>query len=184
MNAHVETPLYRQLLGPAFDALPASLRLLHGLQRSAVFRGEAEVIAAHNPIARLIARLTGFPTRSYRCPVEVRIDVDAQGETWHRDFGGHRFNSRLCCVDGQLYEQLGPHRIHFALDTNGQGLRMRPLAWRTLGIPLPRLLWPNISASETESEGRFHFDVATAFPLIGTVIHYRGWLCVEDVGVA
>ncbi len=184
MNASSSVSLYQQVLGPAFDALPASLRALHGLQRSAVFRGEAEVIAAHNPIARLIARLTGFPTRSYRCPVEVRIDADAHGETWHRDFGGHRFNSRLRCIDGQLHEQLGPHRIRFALDTDAQGLSMRPIAWRTLGIPLPRLLWPNISANETESEGRFRFDVATAFPLIGTVIHYRGWLQGENGGAA
>jgi hypothetical protein len=172
--------LYQQALGPAFDALPASLRALHGLSQSAVFRGEAEVIAAQHVIGRLIARLTGFPTRSYRCPVEVRIDVDAEGETWHRDFGGHRFNSRMRCLEGQLHEQLGPHRIRFALDTNSHGLSMRPIAWRTFGIPLPGWLWPQLSARETESEGRFQFDVATAFPFIGTVIHYRGWLSVAD----
>lgn len=180
MNATSRRSLYQRVLGPGFDALPESLRTLHGLRASAVFHGEAEVIAARNPLARLIARHTGFPTHSYRCPVEVRIDVDAEGETWHRDFGGHRFNSRMCCLDGQLHEQLGPHRIRFALDTDAQGLNMRPISWRTLGIPLPRWLWPQLSARESESEGRFQFDVATAFPLIGTVIHYRGWLRTDN----
>lgn len=168
--------LYRRLLTQAFDALPASLRELHDLQTSATFDGEAEVIAAVNPLARMIALCTGFPTHSLRCAVSVQIDIDAAGETWHRDFAGHRFHSRLQDVDGRLVERLGPHRITFALHTDPTGLHMQPIAWRTFGIALPKMLWPHISAQENERDGRFHFDVATAFPLIGNVIHYRGWL--------
>jgi hypothetical protein len=168
--------LYRQAIGPAFDAMPPPLRALHDLPHSTVFRGEAEVIAARHPLARLIARLTGFPTRSYACKVEVRIDVDADGETWHRDFGGHRFHSRMRCVDGCLVETLGPHRITFRLDTDAAGLRMHPVRWHMLGMPLPRMFWPRIEAREHADGGRFHFDVATAFPIVGTVIHYRGAL--------
>lgn len=168
--------LYRRVLGASFAQLPASLRQLHDLSISTEFSGEAEVIAASHPIARLIARLTGFPTRSYQCTVRVRIDVDAVGETWHRDFDGHRFHSRLTDRDGVLSEQLGPHRIGFRLEVDSTQLRMYPTHWRTFGIPLPRFLWPQIYALETQTDGRFQFDVATAFPIIGTVIHYRGWL--------
>jgi hypothetical protein len=168
--------LYRRVLGPAFDALPPTLRQLHDLTQSTAFTGDAEVIAASHPIARLIARLTGFPTRSYQCRVDVRIDIDNEGETWHRDFGGHRFHSRLYCQNGILTEHIGPHRIQFQLHTDTTQLSMHPIAWRTLGIPLPRFLWPQVQAQETEHDGRFHFDVTSAFPLIGTVIHYRGVL--------
>ena len=175
--------LYRRMLGPAFDTLPPALRQLHDLRTPTVFSGEAEVVAATHPIARLIARLSGLPTRSYPCRVEVRIEPDADGETWHRDFGGHRFHSRLQCHNSTLTEHLGPHRIQFQLhtddmqlNTDSTQLSMHPIAWRTFGIPLPRFLWPQIHARETERDGRFHFDVATAFPIIGTVIHYRGWL--------
>ena len=172
--------LYRRLLGPAFDTMPAALRELHDQSASAVFAGEAEVIAAENIIARLIARISGLPVRSYRCPVTVRIDVDADGETWHRDFGGHRFHSRMHDDAGSLIERLGPHTIRFRLHADADGLSMQPIAWRTLGIPLPRLLWPMISASEVAIDGRFHFDVATAFPIIGRVVHYRGWLVLRS----
>ncbi len=168
--------LYRQILGSAFDALPEPLRHLHDLASSTRFIGEAEVIAGANPLARLIATLTGFPTKGGRCAVEVRITIDADGETWQRDFGGQRFHSRLYAHRGILTEHLGPHRIQFDLCTDASGLSMHPRAWRIFGIPLPRLLWPKISAHETEVDGRFHFDVATAFPMIGTVIRYRGSL--------
>jgi hypothetical protein len=168
--------LYRRVLGEAFEALPAPVKALHDLPVSTEFSGSAEVIAAGNVIAKIIAWTTGFPTRSYRCEVRVRIEVDADGETWHRDFAGHRFHSRLCEERQHLVEQLGPHRITFHLITDNTQLIMQPIAWKTLGIPLPRFLWPSISARETEVDGKFHFDVATAFPIIGRVIHYRGSL--------
>ncbi len=170
------TSLYRRVLGEAFEALPAPVKALHDVCISAEFTGPAEVIAATHMIAKIIAWTTGFPTRSYRCKVRVRIDVDADGETWHRDFDGHRFHSRLYETQCQLVEQLGAHRITFHLITDSTQLIMQPIAWKTLGIPLPRFLWPSISARETEVDGKFHFDVATAFPIIGSVIHYRGSL--------
>jgi hypothetical protein len=41
---------------------------------------------------------------------------------------------------------------------------------------MPRFLMPRGTAREYEAGGRFHFDVPIALPLIGPVIHYRGWL--------
>lgn len=168
--------LYRRVLGDALDRLPIPVRALHELSESTEFSGDAEVIAATNVIAKAVAWMTGFPTRSYRCTARVRIDIDDDGETWHRDFDGHRFHSRLRCHEGVLVEQLGPHRISFRLDTDSTQLSMHPVAWKTLGIPLPRLFWPSISARETAVDGCFHFDVASGFPWIGSVIHYRGSL--------
>ena len=31
-------------------------------------------------------------------------------------------------------------------------------------------------AREYEADGRFHFDVPITLPLVGLLIHYRGWL--------
>ena len=41
---------------------------------------------------------------------------------------------------------------------------------------MPIALAPWITAGEHGADGRFHFDVAVAMPLIGPVVHYRGWL--------
>jgi hypothetical protein len=41
---------------------------------------------------------------------------------------------------------------------------------------------PRGIAREYEANGRFHFDVPIALPLIGLLVHYRGWLeaCSHD----
>jgi len=178
MNDDVRQSLYQQLLGADFDRMPDALRELHRLSSSSEFAGDAEVIAGDHWLARLLALCTGLPTRSRRCRVRVRvrIDIDPAGETWHRDFDGHRFHSRMSRAKAHLVERLGPHRIGFQLQADANGLRMLPVSWRLLGIPLPRALWPRVDASEQARDGRFHFDVATSFPWIGRVVHYRGWL--------
>jgi hypothetical protein len=79
--------------------------------------------------------------------------------------------------DGQLIERFGPLRFHFAIrtDDNG-GLAMEIRRWSFFGLPLPFALAPRSPAREWEADGLFHFDVPIDVPLIGLVIHYRGWL--------
>jgi hypothetical protein len=41
---------------------------------------------------------------------------------------------------------------------------------------MPMALAPHTPAREYEEDGRFHFDVEIGLPLVGPVVHYRGWL--------
>jgi hypothetical protein len=41
---------------------------------------------------------------------------------------------------------------------------------------MPMALAPRTPAREWQEDGRFQFDVSIALPLIGPVVHYRGWL--------
>ncbi len=41
---------------------------------------------------------------------------------------------------------------------------------------MPRFLLPLGVAREYEADGRFHFDVPIALPLVGPLVHYKGWL--------
>ena len=50
------------------------------------------------------------------------------------------------------------------------------VGWRLLSIPLPRRTLPRVNCLESAEGARFRFDIDVAFPLIGPVIHYRGWL--------
>ena len=58
------------------------------------------------------------------------------------------------------------------------GVRKTPAEWRWrfLGLPLPRWTTPAIECLETGEGNRFVFDIRFGFPLVGHVIHYRGWL--------
>ncbi len=75
-----------------------------------------------------------------------------------------------------LEERFGPLRFHFDLPLEANGLRMSMQGWSAFGIPLPLRLAPRSEARVWDKDGVFHFDVPIALPLVGTIVHYRGWL--------
>ena len=48
--------------------------------------------------------------------------------------------------------------------------------------PLPRWLISPTVCSESSVGGRFAFDIDVKLPLIGQLIHYRGWLLQQGQG--
>jgi hypothetical protein len=60
-------------------------------------------------------------------------------------------------------------------------LSMTVIGWRIGPLPLPSFLAPRSTATESaDAEGRFHFDVPIALPIIGRLTHYAGWLEVVE----
>jgi hypothetical protein len=44
-------------------------------------------------------------------------------------------------------------------------------------LPLPRGLVPTSHATErVDAKGRFRFDIPIVLPVVGLLVHYRGWL--------
>lgn len=168
-------PLYAGVLGPAFASLPAAVRAIHTVLRDGGAHGRAMVTRGRNPIARAIAAIFGFPPEGEH---ELHVAFAESGgvETWIRDFSGHRFSSQLSQQARQLVERFGPLRFGFNLVADDKGLAMQLKRWWLGPIPLPLTLAPRSLAREWEEDGRFHFDVPIALPLIGLVVHYRGWL--------
>ena len=48
--------------------------------------------------------------------------------------------------------------------------------WDILGLPMPRWLMPHVTAGEHADDGRFHFLVDIALPVLGRLVRYEGWL--------
>jgi NAD(P)-dependent dehydrogenase (short-subunit alcohol dehydrogenase family) len=168
-------PLYARAMGDAFDRLPPALREIHSMLRDGGASGEATVTRGTHPLARLVAGLIGFPPAgAHRLHVCFR-ERDG-GETWARDFSGRIFSSRLSMRAGRLTERFGPLAFAFDLLSDAHGLEMVIRRWWLGPLPLPLLLAPRSRAREWEEDGRFHFDVPIALPLIGDVVRYRGWL--------
>ena len=47
-------------------------------------------------------------------------------------------------------------------------------------LPLPRFLAPRSQARAfVDDTGRYRFDVPITLPLIGALVHYRGWLVAD-----
>lgn len=175
--------VFKAALGEvAYAALPAPLRLLHGLDGPPVWHGFAEVAVGGSLAARLLHHIIGLPPASRDIPLAVTIDrIDATTgpvEIWTRNFGGRRFASRLSTSpDGALTERFGPLSFKLGLTPADGGLALPVTGLRCLGLPLPRALWPRSESREfVDDEGRFRFDVKLTLPLVSLLTHYRGWL--------
>jgi hypothetical protein len=173
-------PLYRRMLGAAWDALPAELRAMHDIGAGLIAEGRAVVERGTGWRARLAAALLGFPRAGTDVPVTVTFTRAGDAELWQRDFAGRVFRSvqRLGTgrSDALIDERFGPMTISLAVVVEEGRLSLIVRRWSLFGLPLPRFLAPRGEAFEYAADGRFHFDVTLASPLAGTVVRYRGWL--------
>lgn len=176
-------PLFADILGVAWSRLPLSVRALHDVAGSRVWIGGAIVTRNQGPVARLVAWLFGFPPEADETPVTVRMRREKDQEIWTRDFGGHRFLSRLSRDPGRpgrMWERFGPFRFAIDFRAGPDGLEYPVTAGRFLGVPIPPPLLPRSDTREAVDEnGRATFDVALSMPLIGPIVRYRGWLSAD-----
>lgn len=175
-----EPPIYRQVLGPDFGGLPPMVQALHDTTDRRRWQGQASVTRGRSLPARLIGWLIGLPPAAPSVPVTVEMAYEGNTETWLRDFGGHRFRSRLSPGTGRdlgfMTERFGPAAFTLQFRIDGARLYLIPVRWRLFGLPMPRFLCPGGDSFETEQGGQYHFDVTLQAPLAGLIVTYRGWL--------
>lgn len=168
--------LYRRLLGARFEQLPPTVRRLHQPGTRFEAAGECRVQRGDNSAARMLADAMGMPPPSEHLPLRFSIDTRDGVETWRRDFGGHVFTSRMWAEKGVLCERTSLATLRYDLELVHGILRMQLRGFGSLGLPLPRRLWPTIATAESERDGRYCFDVRASMPGVGLVIRYKGWL--------
>lgn len=176
------SPLFRQLLGPAFERLPPTVRALHVREGRQRYHGKVEVDRGIGLLSRVCAWATKLP-RAGRGPITVEILADGGRERWTRVVAGRAMRSRLWARDGLLCERLGLVTFAFRLKAETQPHAGVAILWRVArvrvaGVPLPASWFTGVRAREYEGKGRYHFEVAAALPLAGLLVHYKGWLDV------
>jgi hypothetical protein len=173
-------PVFRRVLGSAFDALPQPLRELHGRSAARCWTGSAQVRRGRGAIARLVGALIGFPREGDDVPLRVTLTPEDDGERWTRDFAGKVFASVLRAGAGRnehlLIERFGMIEIALALVVEDGRLYLIPRRWSFLGFRLPVALLPVGTSFECERDGRFAFDVEIGAPVVGSIVAYRGTL--------
>ncbi|HEV7411362.1 MAG TPA: DUF4166 domain-containing protein [Bradyrhizobium sp.] len=177
----VPAPLFRRLLGNAYDALPPVIRQAHQVHGVLVLEGKADAAPPDHVPGAWIAWLFRLPRSGSDMPVRVEMRSEDDGsETWTRIYPGVTMRSNLRNVDSathQVDEVLGPLSIRLQWNPTERGLQLETLRARLFGYPLPNFLRPRSHASETVgADGQFHFDVPIALPLVGTIVHYKGSL--------
>jgi hypothetical protein len=78
--------------------------------------------------------------------------------------------------EGFLIERFGPFGLKFRLTPEAGGLRWSLAGWRLFGATLPRWAAPRIECIESSDGDRFAFDIDVAFPVVGWLMHYHGYL--------
>lgn len=173
-------PLYREILGRAWDSLPEPLRVVHGGTANLEAHGIARVDRGRGWLSGVVATAFGFPQTCKEVPVSVSFESRGDGELWRRTFAGKSFCSLQRPGIGRserlLSERFGPFAFDMALVVDGGKLAFVVRRWSFLGLPLPAALAPTGNSYESAQNGRFHFHVEIAHPLIGLIVRYSGWL--------
>jgi hypothetical protein len=177
-------PLYRRLLGDAYASLPPQLQQMHDLTIDFGATGRATVERGRGVLARLIAKIVGFPPASNDVPLEVSFRLRDRCEHWQRTFGGHLFSSTQEAGRGRfehlLCERFGPCVFGMALVLDGGRMRLVLRRWSLLGVPLPVCWVPFGDIYEHVENGRFCFHVAIGHPFTGPIVNYYGWLVPQE----
>jgi len=181
-------PLFRRLLGHAYDALPPVIRQAHEVHGVLVLEGKADAASPDHILGTWIAWLFRLPRSGSNMPVRVEMRSEDDGsETWTRIYPGVTMRSNLRNADSrthQVTEVLGPLSIRLHWKPSERGLQLRTISARMFGCPLPNFLRPRSHASETVgADGQFHFDVPIALPLIGVIVHYKGSLKPSEMSL-
>lgn len=169
---------FRAALGSGFGQLPTVNQLIHSPVTSAVWRGEGTATIGKALLARLLARAFSFPKATLPTALTVIIEQQSDGsEDWYRIWPKQIMRSRMANPRaGSIEEHFGPLAFTLGLTPHAEGLDMTLLRATLWGIPLPRFALPQITATERPQRDRHLFDVAVALPVIGPLVHYRGWL--------
>ena len=171
--------LYRRVLGAADRCQSRAGQALHDAGPSH-WKGRCTVTGAQTLAGRLLAWLFELPAATDDAPIAVEFSASGTGELWTRRIGGRVMRSRqfigLRRPAGWIVERFGILDFDLLVQVADERLTLSMVGMRCCGLPLPRALWPAIEATETEEEGRFHFDVQIGLPLVGRLVRYRGWL--------
>jgi hypothetical protein len=172
-----EAPLYARLLGPDWLLLPAITRALHQPEPAALFEGRADIRRGTNPLARLIAALLGLPEAGPDIEAMVKVSrTEDGGELLERWYGHRHFATWQGERDGRLIERFGPFELRFRLSGHETGIDFNQMGVSLWGLDLPRVLAPQVRASE-RADGDVHcFDVAMSLPGVGLIVAYQGRL--------
>ena len=128
-----DAPLYRRILGDAFEGLPPLVKALHDSSAARKWTGTAQVARGTGILSRVVGAFIGFPKSAASVPVEVTFQPIADGERWTRKFGEQEFCSsqRIGRARDEhlIVERFGIVDVALALVVEGERLYLVPRRW-------------------------------------------------------
>ena len=178
-----DAPVLAQAMGGAFETMPSLIRHIHAPVSTIELEGRVDIDGAENRVGAQVSRLVGFAGTARDLPAAVTIERSGLDEVRARRFGVDSFTSRMSGARfGGLCESFGPITLGLDAQPSSRGFALAVKSWRLGPIPLPRFLMPTTRATAClDDQARYTFDVWIGMPLVGRLIHYRGWLMESAV---
>jgi hypothetical protein len=170
------TSLYRRVLGPDFDALPAVLKRFHDAAEGGRAQGTFRVVRGSGVVRNIVASLLRLPKAGENVPICLEVVVQGDRERWLRHFPG-RCTTTVEWADGNLLmERFGLSSFSSILAVEGSRVRyIFQRAWLA-GIPLPVWLSPHVESYVDAGETGWRVVVHIFAPILGEIVHYEGWV--------
>jgi hypothetical protein len=175
-SAKARVPLWRRILGGDFDRLPPAVQQMFDHNGHRYARGMSDVVCGESVLARLCIVLSGFPKPGTGIPAAILFQADGDDDVWHRSFGTRSFASVHSERNGLLLERFGALTFVFRLSGDGSGVTFTMVETQLFGVALPRWLSPSITATQSERNGRFSFEIIVDLPFVGRMVRMTGLL--------
>jgi uncharacterized protein DUF4166 len=173
-----EPSLYQRMLGPDFERLGPVLQRFHSRDSGRAY-GRLQVTRPARWWALLVAWAGGLPAAG---SASLRLDVTPQGrgQQWVRSFGGQQLVTTQTAGTGCLLEGNGPLTLAFYMHVRQGGLAMRSQRAWFLGLPLPRILSPRVTAAVLPDPLGWQVRVRIRLPWLGEITRYEGSVICHD----
>jgi hypothetical protein len=128
-----------------------------------------------------------MPKATQNGTVVLTVTRVANGELWHRSFGGEELiTTQRRGPNRLLVEQLGPLEFRFRVDASDGALYYRQHAFGLrigrIFIPIPACASPQVAARESLGQrlDRSAVSVAVTVPVAGVVLRYDAEMHILD----
>ena len=161
--------LFERILGTQFAELAPEVQAVH----AQVGVKEGEISLRASPLMQLF----GFPPPCKDAPLWFGTKEEENVAIWRRQIKDRELRSELWQAGDLVVERMGIVTITSALVIENGALRQEARGLRFMDIPLPRVLWPRVTALEWGAGGKYHFKIEVRAPIAGFVLlAYEGWL--------
>ena len=168
--------LYRRVLGPRFDSLPAVLQRFHGSTTGGQARGTFRVVRQPGWVRNTLANVLGMPRAGDAVPVRLEVVVEGEKERWYRHFPGRSLASSQWADGHLLKESFGLGSYTWELVIDGSRLTHEFRQARFAGVPIPRKMAPYVDGWVDAGETGWNVEVHIFFPVLGEIASYEGWV--------
>lgn len=175
-------PLFQLILRDQYPKLPPVVHHFHEA-RLAQFDGKVEVKGSNGVMAKLLRKLSGFPSPAAgELALTVKVIRSEVQERWSRSFNDGQFSSTLSRINrtNLLREDFGLFNFCYTLRVRNERIVWQLERWSFAGIPMLDELIELTAWEGANADGKYCFAVKVQFPLVGVLIDYSGWLAIPE----